>query len=417
MPNASTSNAANIEADTKLNDQPLEEFRLETRDWLEASCPKSMRNRAVHFEDAYEIYSTADAKQWRDSAAARGWTAPTWEIKYGGGGLDKDHARVLAEEMMAIKALPPATGMGFVMIGPTLLEFGTEEQKLRHLPRITSGEVAWCQGYSEPGAGSDLASLRTKAEDHGDHFLINGQKIWTSGGNHADWMFVLVRTDPDAPKHDGISFMLLDMHQPGVTVKPIPLISGSSPFCETFFDDAIAQKQDLVGDLNKGWTVAKRLLQYERSGATRNPAPKKKDKKSEKAKLNPLAKLAKDYVGDDAGKIAEPGMRQEVLEQLMQERSLALTATRTVQESQSSGAPGAATSIFKYVGSTLSKNGSELRSRIRGTHGLGWEGGEFSADELESTRAWLRDRAVTIYGGTNEVQLNIIAKRVLGLPD
>ncbi len=228
-------------------------------------------------------------------------------------------------------------------------------------------------------------------------------------------MFVLVRTDPDAPKHNGISFMLLDMHQPGVTVKPIPLISGSSPFCETFFDDAVARKEDLVGELNKGWTVAKRLLQYERSGATRAPqAPKKK---AAQPKLNPLAQLAKDYLGDEQGRIADTAMRRRVLDQLMQERSLALTATRTMQESKSTGAPGAATSIFKYVGSTLAKDGSELRSALRGTSGLVWQGESYSADELESTRAWLRDRAVTIYGGTNEVQLNIIAKRVLGLPD
>jgi alkylation response protein AidB-like acyl-CoA dehydrogenase len=174
----------------------LEAFRLETREWLVENCPPSMRNRTVHFEDAYETYNTDDARAWRDRAAARGWTAPDWDTRYGGGGLNREEARILAEEMAAIKALPPATGMGFIMIGPTLLEFGTEEQKLRHLPKICSGEVQWCQGYSEPGAGSDLASLRTRAERDGDHFKINGQKIWTSGGNHADWMFVLVRTDP-----------------------------------------------------------------------------------------------------------------------------------------------------------------------------------------------------------------------------
>ena len=395
--------------------QGLEEFRRETREWLEASCPASMRNRTFHFEDAYEVYSTDDAKLWLQRAAERGYTAPTWETKYGGGGLDRAHARVLQEEMMAIKALPPATGMGFVMIGPTLLEFGTEEQKLRHLPRITSGEVSWCQGYSEPGAGSDLASLRTSAVLDGDHFVINGQKIWTSGGNHADWMFVLVRTDPAAPKHNGISFLLMDMHQPGVTVKPIRLISGSSPFCETFFDDAIAKKEDLVGELNKGWTVAKRLLQYERSGATRSPAPKKKAGKT--PRLNPLAATAKAYLGETDGRIAEPSVRRTILDHNIQEQALGLTARRVVEESTDSGAPGAATSIFKYVGSTLAKNGSELRSQVRGVNGLAWEAQGYSEEEADSAQAWLRDRAVTIYGGTNEVQLNIIAKRVLGLPD
>lgn len=396
----------------------LNSFREETREWLESNCPASMRNRTFHFEDAHEVYSTDDAKQWLQRAAARGWTAPSWETKYGGGGLERAEAAVLSQEMTAMKALPPATGMGFVMIGPTLLEFGTEEQKLRHLPKITSGEVAWCQGYSEPGAGSDLASLRTKAELKGDQFVLNGQKIWTSGGNHADWMFALVRTDFDAAKHDGISFVLLDMHQPGVTVKPIPLISGSSPFCETFFDDAIALKQDLVGELNKGWTVGKRLLQYERSGATRSAGPAKKKKaKLTQPKLNPIAQIAKDYIGEEHGKIADGAVREQVLQHNMQERALALTATRTVQESTSGGAPGAATSIFKYVGSTLAKNASELKSQLRGTNGLVWESDDYTAEELESPRAWLRDRAVTIYGGTNEVQLNIIAKRVLGLPD
>jgi alkylation response protein AidB-like acyl-CoA dehydrogenase len=302
--------------------------------------------------------------------------------------------------------------MGLAMIGPTLLEYGTEDQKKRHLPKITSGEVTWCQGYSEPGSGSDLASLRTKAVLDGDHFVINGQKIWTSGANHAQWMFCLVRTDPDAAKHDGISFVLLPMDQPGVTIKPIPLISGSSPFCETFFDNAIAKKEDLVGEENKGWTVAKRLLQYERSGVGEAPTSSKAKKR-----LNPYAAIAKEYIGEENGRIADSAARDAVLKHVMQEKSMQLTGARVMQESKESGAPGAATSIFKYVGSTLSKNGSELKAMLRGTQGLGWDGDGFNEDELEATRGWLRDRAVTIYGGTNEVQLNIIAKRVLGLPD
>ncbi|HEY5647206.1 MAG TPA: acyl-CoA dehydrogenase family protein [Pseudomonadales bacterium] len=390
----------------------LEAFREEARAWLEENCPPSMRQGNVHFEDAFEVYDTDDARLWLDRAAERGWTAPAWPKEYGGGGLSKEEAGILRQEMAAIRALPPATGMGLAMIGPTLLEFGTEDQKQRHLPKITSGEVRWCQGYSEPGSGSDLASLRTRAVMDGDHFVINGQKIWTSGADHADWMFCLVRTDPDAPKHDGISFVLLPMDQPGVTVKPIPLISGSSPFCETFFDNAIAKKEDLIGEMNKGWTVAKRLLQYERSGIGEAP-PDKPGKK----RLNPFAALAKEYVGEADGRIAEPAIRDQILKHVMLEKSMQLTGRRVMEESKESGAPGAATSIFKYVGSTLAKNGSELKSMLRGTRGLGWEGEAFSEEELESTRGWLRDRAVTIYGGTNEVQLNIIAKRVLGLPD
>jgi alkylation response protein AidB-like acyl-CoA dehydrogenase len=372
-----------------------------------------MRLGAVHFEDAYEVYRTDAAIEWRDRAAARGWTAPAWPTQYGGGGLAKEQHQVLAQEMARIKALPPATGMGLAMIGPTILEMGTEEQRQRHIPKIITGEAQWCQGYSEPGAGSDLAGLQTKAVLDGDEFIINGQKIWTSGAQYANWMFALVRTDPNAPKHEGISFVVLSMDQPGVTVKPIKLISGSSPFCETFFDNAVAKREDLIGEMNKGWNVGKRLLQYERNATTRT-----KPKSVGKPKLNPYAAVAKAYAGEDSqGRIADETARADVLDQVMQEKALSLTTQRVVEESKSSGAPGAATSIFKLVGSSLSRSGSELKSRLRGTAGLVWDSGDFSEDELESTRSWLRDRAVTIYGGTNEVQQNIIAKRVLGLPD
>jgi alkylation response protein AidB-like acyl-CoA dehydrogenase len=391
----------------------LETFRTETRSWLEDNCPASMRNRTVHFEDAIEAYATDDARLWLNRMADRGWTAPRWPKEYGGGGLSLEERAILVQEMAAIRALPPATGMGLSMIGPTLLEFGTDEQKQRHLPRVVSGEVRWCQGYSEPGAGSDLAGLQTKAVLDGDNFVINGQKIWTSGADHADWMFVLVRTDPNAPKHEGISFLLIDMHQPGITTRPIKLISGSSPFCETFFDNALAKKEDLVGELNRGWTVAKRLLQFERSG----PGDSGGSTKKPKPQLHPLARVAKTYVGEVDGRIADPAVRDQLLNHVMLEKAFQLTASRVAQETRSDGAPGAATSIFKYVGSTLAKNGSELNSTLRGTNGLAWDGAVFAEEDIEATHGWLRDRAVTIYGGTNEVQLNIISKRVLGLPD
>lgn len=389
----------------------IENFREDTRAWLDANCPASMRDRPVHFEDAFDIYNTDDAKSWLNACAAKGWTAPLWPKAYGGAEMSGEEYRVFQEEMAAIKALPPATGMGLAMIGPTLMEFGTEAQKVEHLPKIVSGEVRWCQGYSEPGSGSDLASLQTKAQLEGDEFVINGQKIWTSGADNADWMFALVRTDPNASKHDGISFVLLDMHQPGVTVKPIPLISGSSPFCETFFDNAIALRSNLVGELNKGWTVGKRLLQYERSAA---PAPRRK--KTTKT-LNPYAQIAKEYLGEAAGKVADFEAREKITQQVMLEKSMQLTVQRVSAETKSGRAPGATTSIFKLVGSTIAKEGSALKSELRGMAGVGWEGEIFSQDELDATRGWLRDRAVTIYGGTNEVQMNIIAKRVLGLPD
>ena len=242
------------------------EFRKEVANWLNENCPEGAKGPGQIAVGSSKITLEPDVKLWLERCVERGFTAPTWPTEYGGGGLTPQQAKILFEEMAEVRARTPLTGMGMSMIGPTLLEFGTEEQKSRHLPKIVRGEVQWCQGYSEPNAGSDLASLQTRATDKGDHWEINGQKIWTSGAATADWMFALVRTNPDAPKHDGISFVLLTMDQPGVTVKPIRLISGSSPFCETFLDNATAEKDDLIGELDQGWTVGKRLLQFERSG-------------------------------------------------------------------------------------------------------------------------------------------------------
>ena len=392
----------------------LNTFREETREWLEANCPESMRNRSFHWEDAHQVYDTDEARSWLKVMAKRGWTAPMWPKEYTGGGLSREEAQVLAQEMGRIKAIPASTGMGLSMIGPTLLEVGTEEQKQRHIPKIVSGEVAWCQGYSEPGAGSDLAALQTKAIIDGDNFVINGQKIWTSGAQHADWMFALVRTDFEASKHDGISFVLLNMHQPGVTIKPISLISGSSPFCETFLDDALASREDLIGEMGKGWTVGKRLLQFERSGigGMNGGGGKKK-----KPKKNDFVELAKQYTGEIDGKIADAGAREEVLNHSMLERAFTLTAQRVGEENMSGKTLGTTTSIFKLVGANLARDGAELKSKLMGTQGIGWDGEGFSGMELETTKNWLSNRAVTIYGGTNEVQMNIIAKRVLALPE
>ncbi|MBL6688300.1 MAG: acyl-CoA dehydrogenase family protein [Pseudomonadales bacterium] len=392
----------------------LNAFREETRTWLEENCPEGMRNLSFHWEDAHKIYNTDVAEVWRERMAAKGWIAPMWPVAYGGGGLSREEAVVLSQEMGRIKATAASSGMGLTMIGPTLLEFGSEAQKQRHLPSICDGTIRWCQGYSEPGAGSDLAALQARAVIEGDQFVINGQKIWTSGAQHADWMFALVRTDPNAPKHEGISFVLLDMHQDGVSVKPIGLISGSSPFCETFLDNAIAKREDLVGELNKGWSIGKRLLQFERSGigGLSGAANRKKV-----VKTNPIADLAKRYVGTSNGRIADAAYREKILKQSMTEKAFQLTTARVVQENQSGQTPGATTSIFKLVGSTLARESAALKSEIMGIKGLGWEGEGFDSGELEATRNWLNSRAVTIYGGTNEVQMNIIGKRVLGLPD
>jgi alkylation response protein AidB-like acyl-CoA dehydrogenase len=398
---------------TDLSDAgEISEFRAETAAWLEENCPAGARGAGQIANGSSKVSLEPDVALWLERCAERGWTVPTWPTEYGGGGLSPQFARVLYEEMANINARSPLMGMGTSMIGPTLLEYGTKDQKQRHIPKIARGEAQWCQGYSEPNAGSDLASLSTRAVDHGDHYLINGQKIWTSGAATADWMFILVRTDPEAPKHEGISFMLLTMDQPGVTTKPIRLISGSSPFCETFFDDAVAQKDDLVGELNKGWTVGKRLLQFERSGigglsgGARPAAPGAA-----------LVKVARRYVGDADGKIANEGLRRRILDMNMHRSAFQLTAQRANEENKS-GTPGAATSIFKLVGAGLQRDGADLKRELMGFQGLGaHETVGFSEDELRATEEFLHLRTTTIYGGSNEVQLNIIAKRVLGLPE
>lgn len=391
----------------------LAAFREEVRDWLEANCPESMRTPMPADESPgggrRAKFKNPDTKIWMDRCAERGYTVPMWPKEYGGAGLSKDENVVFQDEMRRINARPPHVGMGISMIGPALLEYGTEEQKAEHLPKIATGEIWWCQGYSEPGSGSDLASLRTAAVDDGDDFIVNGQKIWTSGANFADWMFCLVRTDPDAPKHEGISFVLFDMETPGVSVKPILLISGMSPFCETFLDDVRVPKANLVHELNKGWTVGKRLLQYERSSIGGIGGGQK---------TRSLEEFAKDYVGTDAeGKIADPALRASILEHRINDRSFALTMRRSVQESETGRAPGALSSMFKLYGTEQNKNKYELLASAMGTQFLGWDGDTFSDEERTQTRAWLRSKANSIEGGTSEVQLNIIAKRILGLPD
>ena len=321
---------------------------------------------------------------------------------------------MLIEELQRIHARPPLGGMGLSMIGPTLLEYGTEEQKARHLPRIARGEVAWCQGYSEPNAGSDLASLQTRALDQGDHYLVNGSKIWTSGAMHADWIFCLVRTNVDVPKHEGISFLLFSMDSPGVTVKPIRLINGDSPFCQTFFEDVQVPKTDLVHRENQGWTVAKRLLQHERSGLA---ALANADAAGPLERIKPEADwggLMRHYLSNYEAQ--SPVIRDRITTVSMLHRAFLLTQQRALAE-RDHEVPGAATSIFKYVEAELVKSQLEAQQWLRGSQALGWEGEGFDAEELKMNRLNYEAKSISIAGGSNEVQLNIIAKRVLGLPD
>lgn len=384
-------------------------FRKEVRTWLETNCPEGARGAGSVPEPGGKVpLVNEDDKLWLERCIERGFTVPLWPKSYGGAGLSMDQYLVLLEEMRRINARSPLSGMGVGLIGPTLVEHGTQDQKERHLPRIARGEVRWCQGYSEPGAGSDLASLQTRAVERGDEFVINGQKIWTSGADKADWMFCLTRTDTSAPKHEGISLLLLDMHQPGVTARPIKLISGDSFFCETFFDDAIARKDDLVGEKNHGWGIAKRLLQHERSGITilaggsTRPANETNDFQT-LLETHPL--------GDNFK------LRKRIYEFDMRRAAYRLTQRRTVQESEDGSTPGPQTSIFELCAAELEKDDAEIKSEILGTLGLGWEGEGFDKRSLFITRDWLSTKRRSIARGSNEIQRNIIAKRVLGLPD
>src|SRR5262245_25824913 len=359
-----------------------------------------------------EKFVNPDSRIWLDRMAERGWTCPMWPKGYGGGGLSIDENRVLQQELARINARPALSSFGIWMLGPALLEFASEEQKKEYLPKIVRGEIRWCQGYSEPGAGSDLAGLRTRAEDMGDHFLVNGSKIWTSYADQADWIFCLVRTDFAAPKHEGISFLLFDMESPGVSTRPITLISGSSPFCQTFFDNVKVPKQNLVGQLNHGWTIAKRLLQHERqmiAGIGGNSALGATGRKMED--------IAREYAGDVDGRIAEPTIRAKITRHRMDDRAFQLTLARATEEAKAGRANGDVNSMFKYYGTEQNKRKYEVLLETMGTQAVGWDGNGFTDRELGTTRQWLRSKANSIEGGTSEVQLNVIAKRVLGLPD
>ena len=392
----------------------LETFRQETREWLEENCPQSMRTpmpeREMPWGGRNAEFPNPDTKVWLDRMAERGWTAPTWPKEYGGGGLDKAQHKILQEELARIHARPALASFGLWMLGPALLEFASEEQKKRFIPEIVRGEIRWCQGYSEPGAGSDLAGLQTRAEDKGDHYLVNGQKVWTSYADKCDWIFCLVRTDTSV-KHDGISFLLIDMDNPGVEARPIKLISGASPFCETFLTDVQVPKKNLVGELNKGWTIAKRLLEHERSmisGMNMGAGA---------ASMGGMEVLAKEHFGEQDGRIAEQSIRHAIATHKMDQQAFGLSLKRSAEQAKAGQGPGAAASMFKYYGTELNKRRFELLLDVMGTQALGWEGDGFDSKELAVTRSWLRSKGNSIEGGTSEVQLNVIAKRVLGLPD
>lgn len=390
----------------------MTDFRTETRRWIAANLPPSMSTamppEEIPWGGRKARFPNPDTRLWLDRMAEKGWTAATWPTALGGGSLDPDSAAILAEELALADARPALFSFGLWMLAPVLLEFGTEAQQRRFLPPIARGEVRWCQGYSEPDAGSDLAALKMRAEDCGDHWLLNGQKVWTTYADESDWIFCLARTEPSLPKHKGISFILVDLASEGVTVRPIQLISGASPFCETFFDDVKVPKEHLIGSLNGGWPIAKKLLEYERQNvsAVGFGGDRSLD----------VADIARRIAGvDDGGRIADSVLRERVACQRMMDRAVEL-ATRRMQREVDAGRSGASSSIVKVASAKTNQSRHELVVEMLGLDGLGWSGDGFAESDLAETRKWLRSMGNSIEGGTSEINLNVLAKQVLGLP-
>jgi alkylation response protein AidB-like acyl-CoA dehydrogenase len=380
----------------------LESFRAETRAWLEANCPAEMRTPMRSEDDAcwggrnFTFQSEAQ-ERWMRVMGEKGWTVPDWPAAYGGGGLSPVELKILREEMKAIGARNPLSSFGISMLGPALLKYGTEEQKKRFLPEIARGEIRWCQGYSEPGAGSDLAGLQTKCEDMGDHWLVNGQKVWTSYADQADWIFCLVRTSTES-KHGGISFLLFDMESEGVSTKPILLISGYSPFCETFFDNVKVPKDQIVGEVNRGWDVAKYLLGHER----------------EMISGMGLGSGTSKTLAETLGEIDDPVLAAEVALFDVDALAFAAMSEHFIDQLKAGEAHPAMPSMMKYAGTELNKKRHELIMAAGGSDALEWESDRSRGGK--AAREWLRTKANSIEGGTSEVQLGIIAKHILRLP-
>ncbi len=380
-------------------------FRDELRAWLEENCPQEMRDGKMTENGicwgGKNWQFTSDAqKQWLERCAARGYTVPTWPKDYGGAGLNRAQEKIFHQEMDRINARKPLQSFGIWMLGPALLHFGSHEQKLHYLPPIARGEIRWCQGYSEPGAGSDLANVQTRGEDRGDHWLVNGQKIWTSYADKADWIFALVRTDREAPKHKGISFLLMNMEDAGVDTRPIKMISGISPFCETFFTDVKVPKDQIVGEENRGWDVAKYLLTHEREMISGGGAG-----------LSGGGRALGAVINDTMEGISDATLRADAMRCEIDSLAIGLTLERYKDQAEAGQGAGDASAMLKYMGTELNKRRHELMMTAGGSDALEWDGplGNRAGD-------WLRTKANSIEGGTSEVMLSIVSRRVLGLP-
>ena len=379
------------------HDSPDEaSFRAEVRSWLEVNLPVTLCGRTSR-------PPPAELMPWYRMLSRKGWIAPHWPKQYGGMAATLNEQIIMTEELARVGA-PQLPAQGLNHIGPILIEFGTEAQKARHLPPIIAGTMIWAQGYSEPGAGSDLASLATRARLEGDHFVVHGQKIWTTWAHYSDWMFALVRTDPLAqPRHAGISFLLLDLHSPGITIRPIRTIAGDDEFSEVFFDNVVVPADNLVGKLNDGWRIANALLGHERLG-TSNPQ---------------YALIALDRIkimARASGAMADPAFRDRLAAASIDVTALSALFSHAVELTNLQRSPGPEASVIKIFGSELLQSLNDLLVEAAGSQASIEQPITTDFGTVDVSTAYLQVRRATIYGGSSEIQRNIVARRVLNLP-
>ena len=381
-----------------------EAFRREVRDWIAQAMPEEMRRKAQG--DGH--FTPEDSATWHKILYDKGWAAPHWPQEYGGTGWDAAKRFIFTEEM-ELSGAPQLSVFGLSMVGPLIISFGTDAQKKRFLPKILSGEEFWCQGYSEPNAGSDLASLRTTAEDAGDHFIVNGQKTWTSYAQYADWIFCLVRTNPKAKKQAGITFLLIDLDTPGVEVKPMLTLGHTPAFCDTFFENVKVPKSNVVGGVDQGWTMAKALLGHERTLlAMIGPCRKT---------LQNTKRIAAAKMVDGRPMLEDPAWRAKIARLEMRFRAHLMVSYRALADQQKGKMPGPESSILKLVGTKLVQEMTELAMEVMGEDALTWYNEGVCPPVEESIGPYFcYERAATIYGGSNEIQRNVIAKMILQLP-
>ncbi len=387
-------------------------FRDEVRAFLDEKLPKDIASKVKNSQHL----GKEDTIRWQKILNEKGWMAMHWPTEHGGTGWSPIQKHIFEEECAEYGA-PTVLPFGVNMVAPVLIKFGTDEQKQKYLPPILSSDVWWCQGYSEPGAGSDLAGLKTKAVREGDHYVVNGQKTWTTLGQHADWIFCLVRTDPNAKKQEGISFLLIDMQTPGITVRPLITLDGEHEVNEVFFDDVKVPVENLVGEENKGWTCAKYLLTFERTGIA--------GVGQSKAALKHLKKVARKVQQNGKPLIEDPLFRNRLADVEMELMALEMTNLRTVAAAQAGGVPGAESSFLKIMGTELRQEITDLFRRAAGPYAQPFLPETFDADydgemvgpdfaNSVSTK-YFNMRKLSIFGGSNEIQKNIIAKMILGL--